>query len=107
MGVQLKKADISTVKRDAAGRRSAKPHFKNSDLPFKNSTCDLETWREAVIPHILDWAGSLEEPFSISSHPVLDKVIKYAWEEEFPEIPTDGTVDYVVCYAFTTHDYFQ
>jgi len=107
MGVQLKKADISTVKRDAAGRHSAKPRFKNSDLPFKNSTRDLETWREAVIPHILEWAGSLEEPFPISSHPVLDEVIKYAWGEEFPEIPADSAVYYVVCYPFTTHDDFN
>ena len=92
MGVQLKKADISTVKHNAAGRRSAKPRFKNSDLLFKNSTCDLETWHEAVIPQILEWAGTLEEPFSISSHPNLDELIKYAWDEEFPEIPADGAV---------------
>src|SRR6266699_4146517 len=98
MGIQLRKADITAIKRDATGRRSAKPRYKNSDLPFRNSTRDLQTWREAVIPHILEWAGSLEEPFSISSHPDLEDVITYAWEEEFPEIPTDDAVQYVVCY---------
>ena len=107
MGVQLKKANISAVKHDAPGRRSAKPRHKNSDLPFKNYTRDLETWRDAVIPHILEWAGSLEEPFSISSHPDLDEIIKYAWDEEFPEIPVDSAVYFVVCYSLPTCDNFR
>ncbi|KAF8815687.1 hypothetical protein BYT27DRAFT_7003157, partial [Phlegmacium glaucopus] len=68
---------------------------KNSNLPFRNSTRDLQTWRNAVIPHILEWAGSLEEPFSISSHPDLEDLIKYAWDKEFPEIPADDAVQYV------------
>ena len=100
MGVQLKPADITGIKRNATGRGSAKPRYKNSDLPFKNSSCDLETWHEAVLPHILNWAGSLEEPFSISTHPDLEDLIKYAWDEEFPEIPADNTVYYVVCHPF-------
>ena len=100
MGVQLKTADITAVKRNATGRRSAKPRYKNSDLPFKNFSRDLETWHEAVLPHILDWAGSLEEPFSISTHPNLEELIKYAWDEEFLEISVDDAIYYVVRYPF-------
>lgn len=96
MGVQLKTTDITAIKRNATAHRSAKPRYKNSDLPFKNSSRDLETWREAVLPHILDWAGSLDEPFSISTHPDLEEITKYAWDEEFPEISADGAVHYVV-----------
>jgi len=100
MGVQLKTADITAIKCNANGHRSAQPRYKNSDLPLKNSSRDLETWREAVLPHILDWAGSLEEPFSISTHPDLEELIKYAWDEEFP---ADDAVYYVVCYPFFNH----
>ena len=103
MGIQLKTADITAIKCNATGRCSAKPHYKNSDLPFKNSSCDLETWHEAVLPHILEWAGSLEEPFSISTHPNLEELIKYAWDEEFLEISADDAVHYVVCYPFFNH----
>lgn len=98
MGIQLKKVDITAIKHGTTGRRSAKPRYKNSDLPFRNPTRDLQTWREDVIPHILEWAGSLEDPFSISSHPNLEDVITYAWDEEFPGISADDAVQYVVCY---------
>ena len=33
-------------------------------------------------------------------HPDLEELIKYAWDEEFPEIPADDAVHYVVCYRF-------
>ena len=104
MGVQLKTADIMAIKCNATGCHSAKPHYKNSNLLFKNSSRDLETWCEAVLPYILKWASSLEEPFSISTHPNLEELIKYAWDEEFPEIlAADDAVHYVVCYPFFNH----
>ena len=101
IGVQLKTADIIAIKCNAIGRRSAKPRYKNSDLSFENSSRDLETWRKDVLPHILEWAGSLGEPFFISTHcPDLEDLIKYAWDEEFPEISADEAIHYVVCYRF-------
>ena len=104
IGVQLKTADIIAIKRNVIGRCSAKPRYKNSDLSFENSSRDLETWRKDVLPHILEWAGSLEEPFFISTHcPDLEDLIKYAWDEEFPEISADEAVHYVVCYRSFNH----
>jgi hypothetical protein len=99
MGIKLKKADISAVKRDASARRPAKPRYKNSHLPFKNPTRDLLTWRDAVLPPIIDWAGSLEEPFAINSHPDLPDIVEDCWKEEFPEIPVDEAVQAVVSHS--------
>lgn len=99
MGIKLKTADISAVKREASARRPAKPRYKNGHLPFNNPTRDLLTWRDAVLPAILDWAGTLEEPFAINSHPNLPDIVEDCWKEEFPEIPVDEAVHAVVSHS--------
>lgn len=48
MGIQLKTADITAIKRNETGRRSAKHRYRNNDLPFENSSRDLKTLREAA-----------------------------------------------------------
>lgn len=96
MGIKLKTADITAVKRDASARRLAKPRYKNGNLPFENATRDLQTWRDAVLPAIIDWAGTLEEPFAVSSHLDLQDIVEENWNEEFPEIPVDEAVHAVV-----------
>ena len=101
MGIKLKTEDISTVKNDASARRPAKLRYKNGHLPFENPTRDLLTWRDAVLPAIIDWAGTLEEPFAVNSHPNLLDIVEGVWKEEFPEIPADEAVQAVVCYMFS------
>lgn len=96
MGIKLKAADISAVKRDTSGRRSAKQRFKNSHLPFKDPTRDLLTWRNVVLPSIIDWAGSLDEPFAIHSHPDLHTMIEENWNEGFPTVKADDAIFAVV-----------
>jgi hypothetical protein len=96
MGIKLKTADVSAAKREASARRPAKPRYTNSHLPFENAARDLQTWRDAALPAIIDWAGTLEEPFAASSHPDLPEVVEYIWGEEFPEIPADDAVHAVV-----------
>ncbi|KAG5649861.1 hypothetical protein H0H81_001745 [Sphagnurus paluster] len=79
MGIKLKTADITAIKRDASARRSAKLRYNNGHLPFENPTRDLQTWRTDVIPAIIDWVGTLEDPFAANSHPDLpDLYIKRA-----------------------------
>lgn len=68
------------------------------DLPFENPTRDLITWRDAVLPSIIDWAGTLDEPFAINSHPDFPDIVEECWKEEFPEIPADEAV-----YAVVSH----
>jgi len=97
MGIKLKTADDSAAKHEASARRPAKPRYTNSHLTFKNAARDLQTWRDAVLPAIIDWAGTLKEPFTASSHPNLLEVVEYIWGEEFPEIPADDAVHAVVC----------
>jgi len=97
MGIKLKTADIAAVKHDASARHPARPRYKNGHLPFENPTHDLLTWRDAVLPPIIDWAGTIEDPFTVNSHPDLQDVVEYLWDEEFPEIPADDAVQAVVC----------
>ncbi|KAF5368712.1 hypothetical protein D9615_010297 [Tricholomella constricta] len=76
-----------------------KPRYKNGHLPFGNPTRDLLTWRDAVLPAIIDWAGTLEEPFAVNSHPDLQDVVEDNWNEEFPETPADDAVQAVASSA--------
>ena len=96
MGIKLKTADISVVKHEASARHPAKPHYKNSHLPFKDPTHDLDTWRDAVLPSIIDWAGSLNEPFAINSHPNLQEIIEENWKANYPEVQCNDAVLAVV-----------
>ena len=100
MGIKLKTADISAVKRDASARRPSKPRYKNGHLPFTNPSRDLLTWRDAVLPPIIDWAGTLEDPFAINSHPNLPDIVEDCWKEEFPEIRVDEAVHAVVSHSY-------
>ncbi|KAF8806780.1 hypothetical protein BYT27DRAFT_7338795 [Phlegmacium glaucopus] len=99
MGIKLKTAEISAVKNQVSMRRPAKPRYKNSHLPFNNPTRDLATWRDAVLPAIIDWAGMLEEPFTVNSHPDLQDIVEDNWKEEFPEIPADDAIQAVASSA--------
>ncbi|KAF8811703.1 hypothetical protein BYT27DRAFT_7160606 [Phlegmacium glaucopus] len=80
-------------------RRPAKPCYKNGHLPFDNPARDLATWRDAVLPSIIDWAGTLEEPFAVNSHPDVQDIVEDNWKEEFPEIPADDAVQAVASSA--------
>jgi hypothetical protein len=92
MGIKLRTADIAAVKHDASAHRPARPRYKNGHFPFENPMRDLLTWRDAVLPPIIDWAGTIEDPFAVNSHPDLQDIVEYLWDEEFPEIPADDAV---------------
>ena len=96
MGIELKTADIPAVKHDASACHLTKPRYKNGHLPFENPTCNLITWHNSVLPPIIDWAGTFAEPFTVNSHPDLQGIVEYNWNEEFPEMPLDDAVQSVV-----------
>ena len=96
MGIKLKMADIAAVKHDASAHHPAQPHYKNSHLPFENLMRDLLTWRNAILPPIIDWFGTIKDPFTVNSHPNLQEVVEYLWSEEFLEIQGDDAIQSVV-----------
>ena len=96
MGIKLKTADIAAVKHDASARRPSRPCYKNGHLPFENPTGDLLTWRDTVLPAIIDWAGTIDDPFAVNSHPDLQELVESIWSEEFLEIQADDAVQAVV-----------
>ncbi|KAF8805296.1 hypothetical protein BYT27DRAFT_7243389 [Phlegmacium glaucopus] len=99
MGIKLKTAEISAVKHQVSMHCPAKPCYKNGHLPFDNPACDLATWRNAVLPAIIDWARTLKEPFAVNFHPNLQDIVEDSWNEEFPEIPADDAVQAVASSA--------
>lgn len=94
----MTKADISSIQSNARPGRSAKRRYRNSDLPFENHTRDLQRWQNAVQPVIIDWAGTVKEPFAVNSHPDLQRIVEEAWHAEFPEIPCNEVVHAIVSY---------
>jgi hypothetical protein len=81
-------------------KRSAKPRYNNRNLPFDNFTRDLNTWRESVLPAIIDWAGTLEDSFGVNSHPDLPDIVQINWNETFPSTECDEVVLSVVSIFF-------
>lgn len=72
--------------------------FNNAHLPFPSNRtqADLKIWRDSVIPAVVDWAGSLDEPFGANAHPDFKSVVTESWNESFPELEINEAVYYVV-----------
>lgn len=77
-------------------RGPAKPRYKNGHLPFENQAQDLETWRNTVLPAVIDWAGTLEDPFGANSHLDLHDIVRDSWNDGFPGTPPNDAVHSVV-----------
>ncbi|KAF8804853.1 hypothetical protein BYT27DRAFT_7169757 [Phlegmacium glaucopus] len=91
-GIKLRKVETKNTVDSKPRRRSAKPRYNNSHLPFKNVNHDLQTWCESIIPAIIDWAGTLEDGFGVNAHPNLSEIIQDNWNDEFPTIECDDAV---------------
>ena len=96
MGIALK--PVKDQVQSSRKHREPKPCYNNSDLPFKNHSQDLTTWRNKVLPLIIDWAGSHDDPFAIGTDPSFKTIVKQFWNESFPTMePTDAV------YAVVSH----
>jgi hypothetical protein len=83
----------------SSGNRRTEPkaRYKNADLPFTNYKDDLRLWQSAVVAAVIDWAGSLDDPWAVGAHPDFDGVVEKWWTASFPAIPIDKAVYAVVC----------
>lgn len=93
MGIVLKKKEVVDV---SVTMREKKPRYKNADLPFENPAEDLERWQQKVLPALTDWAGSLDEPFSVGSHQDFNSMVEALWVDVFPELDMTPAVISVV-----------
>ncbi|KAH8979778.1 hypothetical protein EDB86DRAFT_3088552 [Lactarius hatsudake] len=98
MGLAIKKADVNvtagliqdpTVKND--GNNASKPYryLKASDIPVTGEY-ELAKW-DLVVRGVLDWAGTLDEPFGTNEHPNLLGTVQGLWNMCFPEREEDMT----------------
>ena len=84
------------INKTEPNRRQAKRCYNNRSLPFENFNRDLITWRESVIPPIINWAGTLEDSFGVNAHPDLAEIVHTNWNENFPLTDCDDIVLSVV-----------
>ncbi|KAF8162168.1 hypothetical protein K438DRAFT_2070152 [Mycena galopus ATCC 62051] len=96
MGIILNK---TTVELDVNGKTKTqpKPTYTNADLPFPadGHAKDLKHFQQTVMPDIVDWAATLEDPFAAPSHPAFKPTLDDIWNTYFPAHATSDAVDFM------------
>ncbi|KAJ6524385.1 hypothetical protein DFH09DRAFT_1372145 [Mycena vulgaris] len=94
MGITLTKKLISLDVDGKAQRESnAKSTFVNADLPFTGDIrADLAYYHDNVIPEIIDWAATLDNPFIAPSVPEFQKTLEKIWKKHFSAYPCTEAV---------------
>ncbi|KAF8218911.1 hypothetical protein L208DRAFT_1383170 [Tricholoma matsutake] len=89
MGIALK--PVENQVQSPKKHRKPKPRYNNSDLPFENHSQDLATWRNKVLPPIIDWAGSHDDTFAVGADPSFKTIVKEFWDQSFQTVePPDA-----------------
>ncbi|KAJ7080298.1 hypothetical protein C8R44DRAFT_992479 [Mycena epipterygia] len=85
MGISFTNKDVK-LRVDGKQQRETKRKYVNADLPFTldGFAADLKVWQSSAIPIIIDWAGSLDAPFTAAAHPDFRSVVEEAWSDNFP-----------------------
>jgi hypothetical protein len=79
-------------------KREPKARFTNGNLPFMSLGYNenLRLWQTNIMSGILEWAGTLDEPFGAASHPNFKAITTATWQNQFPDIdPTDAVYSLV------------
>ncbi|KAJ7114417.1 hypothetical protein C8R44DRAFT_740556 [Mycena epipterygia] len=84
MGISFENKSVK-LRVDGKQQREKKRKYVNADLPFTldGFAADLKVWQADVIPIIIDWAGTLNAPFTASAHPQFRAVVEEAWNDYF------------------------
>jgi hypothetical protein len=66
-------------------KRERKPKFTNADLPFPSDSfaADLKCWQGTLVPELIEWVATLEDPFAANSHPDFRPSILDLWMGNF------------------------
>lgn len=100
MGIVLApKAMPIIVKSERQEPRTQKKAYTNDDLPFESAR-DLKIWQSSVLPPIICWAGTSDQPFTVNTHENFEDIVAKHWREHFPEVEIIEAVYYVVCVIF-------
>ncbi len=96
MGISL--VEVKLKDTTASGRpREAKPRYKNADLPLPNPARDLKLWQTLVLGAVVDWAGTLDNPFRANTHENFHQVVCENWNRSFNNAAVNEAVYDQVC----------
>ena len=95
MGIKLQPVK-SEAQPPTRRRGVTKPRYKNSDLPFEDHNRDLEIWRNKILPPIIDWAGSHDDPFAVTADQQFKPTVKKFWDQNFRGIDATDAMYAVV-----------
>ncbi|KAJ7670960.1 hypothetical protein B0H17DRAFT_1085643, partial [Mycena rosella] len=74
-----------TLDVNGKNKKDKKPTYTNADLPFPadGHAADLKHFQTAYIPDLIDWIGTLDDPFGASSHPEFTAQVERMWVKYF------------------------
>jgi hypothetical protein len=103
MGLTIKRVDVN----DAAGltqdpiiksegNQSGKRYreYKVANIPITGDY-ELTQW-DLIVCGVLDWAGTLSDPFGTNEHPDLTDVVQQLWDRCLPEREEDVNNNVVI-----------
>ncbi|KAJ7232538.1 hypothetical protein C8J57DRAFT_1729828 [Mycena rebaudengoi] len=103
MGITLKDKSVSLTV-DGKQKQERKPSYNNSDLPFPSSAhaADLKYWQGTLIPTLIDWVATLEDPFAANAHTLFRPTVEELWKDYFPKYEITDAVYAVASSAIRT-----
>ncbi|KAF8833023.1 hypothetical protein BDN67DRAFT_1018041 [Paxillus ammoniavirescens] len=88
MGMLAESKDVDAVVKEtrSVGKVKALKHLKAMDLPIGDTNHDHTQW-EQLVRGVIDWAGTLDDPFGTNEHPKLVSTIQELWDLHFKDRP--------------------
>ncbi|KAF8316240.1 hypothetical protein F5887DRAFT_1089139 [Amanita rubescens] len=87
MGLSVSSKDVKDITGPGDVKTLRLKDLKTAHLPLNES--EREQF-DLLIRSVLDWAGTLKDPFGTNEHPDLISVIQQLWIEIFPDKPKDA-----------------
>ena len=91
MGLKVSKVNVDQAV-EVAEKTKPKPlrEVKAMDLPMGDNTYGKSQWKY-LIHLLIDWAGTMDNPFGMNKHLDLMPTLQELWKVLFEEYPLDVT----------------
>ncbi|KIJ12362.1 hypothetical protein PAXINDRAFT_14838 [Paxillus involutus ATCC 200175] len=88
MGMLAESKDVDTAVEEtrSVGKVKALKHLKATDLPIGDTNHDRTQW-EQLVRGVINWAGTLDDPFGTNEHPELFSTVQELWDLLFKDRP--------------------
>ena len=109
MGIRVVQRDVDEAVAEAVSRKQRGKPFQNlkaTDLPFRDTDKDPQRW-DNLIRALLDWAGTLDDPFGINGRPDITDTLQTLWNAFFEDhkiiVDEYPAIQKVVCLSPSNH----